>query len=498
MRYVLLSLLLLLIGNQHASAQIEGQFVRPDTVVTIGFLSFGSAVGMSGDIAVSAYSIPNFNTVWFMDNVAGLWEQVDEVEALQEDASQVFGSSVAIDGEAAVVGGLSYSYNGATNGGIAYVYELVDNAWVGTATLTPSDVEGQDEFGISVGVDGDVAIVGSHKADASGNDNAGAAYIFRKSGESWIEEDILLPSATDTVLTGRIGWSVDVSGDYAITGGPFELQGTSVVGSAYIYEYADTAWVQAVRLVPDQPTIIESFGSDVVINGDVAMVGASGADNGETVAGGVYVYNRIDEVWTLTQKIVSSDGEGSDQFGRNVDFEGNCAVVGAFNANKAYIFLFDGTTWQEEAILTPSMGESENGFGFDVGVSDGNVIVGTQGIFIEGMGGGGVFLYDNLCERIATSNESEDPFNLSFDLHQNYPNPFSRNTTIQYNIEQPAYVQLSVYNLLGQEVARLKEGVQSVGTHLTTWDASELASGMYIYALHVDGVRVASKRMVVR
>ena len=123
-------------------------------------------------------------------------------------------------------------------------------------------------------------------------------------------------------------------------------------------------------------------------------------------------------------------------------------------------------------------------------VSDGNVVVGTLGILVDGVGGGGVFLYDNLCDRVATSNESDNPLSPNFDLHQNFPNPFSKTTTIQYSMQQPAHVQLSVYNLLGQEVTRLKEGFQGTGTHLVTWDASDLARGMYIYTLHVDGVRL--------
>ena len=424
-----------------------------------------------------------------MEESAGTWSLT-----IEDDASQAFGTAVD-DDDVIVAGGPSYSYNGASNGGIAYVYEWSGSDWAGAATLTPDDVEGQDEFGLSVGVDDDVIIVGSHKDDDAGMDS-GSAYIFRKNGEAWIQEANLVPA--DSVLEGRLGFSVDISGDYAVMGGPFELQGTTIAGSAYIFEYADTAWVETIRLVSDQPSIAEGFGWDVAINGDVAMIGANGADGVMPISGAVYVYNRIDGTWTFAQKLAAIDGSSSGQFGASVDVEDDCAVIGAFNDNKAYVYLFDGSVWREEATLTPAIGEEAGGYGIDVDVSNGNVIVGTLSINVEGVSGGGAFLYSNLCEQVATSNESEDPFNLSFELQQNYPNPFAKTTTIQYNVLKPANVQLSVYNLLGQEVARLKEGGHSIGTHIVTWDAAELASGMYIYALDIDGVRVASKRMVIR
>ena len=481
-------------------AQIEGQFVRPDTTVEFGILSFGKAVGISGDQALIASSLPNVNSVWIMQQAGDVWGQEGEILALQEQVSQVFGHSLAVDGDAAVVGGLSYSYNGATNGGIAYAYQRSGDSWAGVATLTPDDIQGQDEFGISVGIDGDLIIAGSHKDDDRATD-AGAAYIFRQNGGSWIQEAKLHP--TDSTENVRLGWSVSVSGDYAIAGAPFELNGIGIQGTAYIFERtSENEWAQAARLDAINPSLAEGFGWDVVINGDVAMVGANGAHgtNSEdgSIPGAVYVYNRIEGVWTFMQKLLASDGASSDQFGGSVDFEGNCAVIGAFNGEKAYLFKNNGTMWQEAAILTSTLDETNTGYGFDVSTSGGNVIVGTLGLFIPEMGGGGAYLYNNLCNSVATASEPASPVQPAFKLHQNYPNPFAASTTIQYKVARPADVRITVYNLLGQEVARLREGTHGSGTYLVTWDNNELASGMYLYTMDVDGVRMATRRMIIR
>ena len=492
MKNIISILFVLVFLIQPANAQTDPQFVRPDSV-----LIFGNAVGISGEHVLIANSIPNFNSVWAMKNEGGVWNQVDEMEALQVDLSQVFGHSLAMYNDQSIVGALSFNYNGATNGGIAYVFERSGDDWTGAATLTPNDVEGQDEFGIAVGIDEDIAIAGSHKEDEAGIDS-GAAYIFRRVDGSWIQEDKLLPD--EGFENGRLGTSVSVSGDYAIAGSPLALDGTSVVGAAYIYERQDTAWVQVARLDADAPTIIESFGVDVVINGDVAMIGASGADVDGMASGAVYVYNRINDVWTFTQKFGPSDPQGSAQFGRSVDFDGDCAVVGSFNIGQAYIFTYNGTSWEEQAILTSSNGESGNGFGFDVSVSDGSVIVGTLGIVVDGIGGGGAFLYNDICGTVNTSVEVPE-YASSHRLSQNFPNPFSQETVIEYALTRPAGVTISVYNVLGQEVARFNEGQRVSGVHQVSWNGRSdegirLPAGVYLYTLDVDGVQLDSRFMI--
>ena len=492
MKYVISSFLLILFFIQPASAQSDPQFVRPDSI-----LIFGNAVGISGNYALIASSKPNLNTVWAMRNVAGVWTPVDEMEALQEDLGQVFGHSLAMTNDFGIVGALSYNYNGASNGGIAYIYERNADTWTGVATLTPDDVDGQDEFGIAVGIDEDVAIVGAHKEDEAGVD-AGAAYIFRNVDGNWIQEDKLLPD--EGYPNGRHGTAVSVSGDYAIVGAPLTLDGGAVVGAAYIYERTDTAWVQVARLEADVPTIIESFGIDVVINGDMAMIGASGADVQGNASGAVYVYNRVNDEWAFTQKFGPSDPEGSAQFGRAVDFDGNCAVVGSFNVAQSYIFTYNGTIWEEQLILSSTNGEPDNSFGFDVSVSGSSAIVGTLGIYIEGAGGGGAFAYNDVCGMVNTSVETP-VVRSDFHLAQNYPNPFHAETVIEYVLDKPAGVSITVYNLLGQAVTKFNDGHQVAGVHQVSWDGQtpegvRLPSGVYFYTLDVDGERINTRFMI--
>lgn len=97
-------------------------------------------------------------------------------------------------------------------------------------------------------------------------------------------------------------------------------------------------------------------------------------------------------------------------------------------------------------------------------------------------------------------NDSEIEVPKRFTLYQNTPNPFNRQTTINYQISVPGKVQLRVYNLLGQEVKRLINRLRSAGCHQAVWDGTndhgeEVSSGVYLYTLRV-GENVETRRMI--
>ena len=91
--------------------------------------------------------------------------------------------------------------------------------------------------------------------------------------------------------------------------------------------------------------------------------------------------------------------------------------------------------------------------------------------------------------------ESDNSVPAMYSLAQNYPNPFNPTTTIEYALPHAGYATLRIYNVLGEEVATLVEGEQAAGTFKTTWDASDLPSGVYFYRL-TAGEYVQTRKMV--
>ena len=102
----------------------------------------------------------------------------------------------------------------------------------------------------------------------------------------------------------------------------------------------------------------------------------------------------------------------------------------------------------------------------------------------------------NVLDPLSTDDDPEAPRGI--ELAQNFPNPFNPTTEIGYQISEIGRTRLSIYDLLGREVAVLVDGVQTAGSHSVTFDASRLASGMYLYKLEAGGHVITKKLMLLK
>ena len=155
--------------------------------------------------------------------------QISEFKILPADgaAGHEFGASVSISGEYAVVGAPGNDDNGSSSGS-AYVFKRSGTSWAQEAKLLPSDGATEDYFGVSVSISGNDVVVGAVFGNGSGS-----AYVFKRSGTSWAQEAKLL--ASDGAVNDRFGGSVSISGDYALVGAHRNDGNGSGSGSAYLY-----------------------------------------------------------------------------------------------------------------------------------------------------------------------------------------------------------------------------------------------------------------------
>jgi hypothetical protein len=232
--------------------------------------------------------------------------------------------------------------------------------------LLASDRDGGDWFGYSVSVAGGVTVVGAPLDDDSGNDS-GSADVYRFDGMSWVEETKLL--ASDGSRDDWFGHSVSVAGGAAVVGAP--LHGTQS-GLAYIYRFDGTSWVEETRLLASDGGAEDRFGWSVSLADNLAVVAAIRNDD----QGSAYVYRFNGTSWVEEAKLLASDGRSGDHFGRSVSVVGDVAVVGAYldddngtDSGSAYVYRFDGTSWVEEAKLLPSDGAEGHYAGWSVSVS---------------------------------------------------------------------------------------------------------------------------------
>jgi len=359
---------------------------------------FGSSVSVSGDTAIVGAEANEAAYIFERNPVTGVWSQTAKLTASDAAAGDLFGSSVSVSGDTAIVGAPREFGQGS-----AYVFVKPGTGWADAtedAKLTSSDVATTDpaQFGDSVSISGDTALVGATGAFSTGSRLSGAAYIFVKPGTGWADatEDAKL-TASDAALADAFGHSVSISGDFAIVGARFDddpLQTPpfgSETGSAYIFEKPGAGWsdnTEDQKLIASDPLPGgDIFGNSVSISGNTAIVGAPFNDTGGQSTGNAYIFERdpITGVWSETQKLAASDAAARDAFGFSVSISGDNVIVGAsgFGFPKtgfALNFQRDPVTgvWSEIQKLTASDAAVGDEFGLSVSVSGVNGIVGAQ------------------------------------------------------------------------------------------------------------------------
>ena len=324
---------------------------------------------------------------------AGWLEEEQKLLASDGNAIDYFGYSVSISGDYAIIGASGDDVNGMVNSGSAYIFKWDGTGWVQQAKLTASDGNAGDDFGISVSISGDYAIVGAYFDDDKGY-GSGSAYIFFRSGTSWSQQAKL--TASDGATDDLFGRSVSISGDYAIVGADYDDDKGDYSGSAYIFLRSGTSWSQQAKLTASDGAASDRFGYSVSISGDYAIVGAYGDDDNGTNSGSAYVFLRSGTSWSEQAKLLASDGAASDYFGISVSISGDYAIVGAVydddngtNSGSAYVFLRSGTSWGQQAKLLASDGAASDYFGVSVSISGDYAIVGAYYDDVNGMADSG-------------------------------------------------------------------------------------------------------------
>ena len=250
--------------------------------------------------------------------------------------------------------------------------------------INASDGEANDHFGFGIAASVNTAIVGAYLDDDLGTD-AGSAYIYVQDGTGWVEQGKLL--ASDGSAGSFFGYSVSVSGDFAVVGAYGESALGAEAGAAYVFVRDGCSWVQEAKLTADDGEIGDRFGVSVAINGETIIVGAYRDDDNGTDSGSAYIFVRDGGNWVQEAKIKAADGSSIDTFGRTVSISGDTVVIGSFydddqgyNSGSAYVYQRTGTAWTQQAKLLAVDGVAFDQFGINVSIDGDSLIVGADGV----------------------------------------------------------------------------------------------------------------------
>jgi len=315
------------------------------------------------------------------------WDQTHKLLGSDGAKDDEFGYSVAVSGNLAVVGSYQDDDNG-SNSGSAYVFDV--NTGQQLFKLRPDDGAIYEYFGNSVAANGNIAVIGAYQDDDNG-DLSGSAYVFDiTTGQQLFK---LLPD--DGSYGDEFGYSVAVSGNIAVIGAFRDDDFGSNTGAIYIFDV--TTGQQLFKLLADDSAAHDLFGYSVALSGNLAVVGAFFDNDNGVDSGSAYVFDV--SAGQQLFKLLPSDGTTDDNFGRSVAVSGNLAVIGAdtdddngFRSGSAY--TFDVLTGQQLfKILLPD-GAIDDFFGHSVAITGHTAVIGSFGDDDHGSNSGSAYVYE--------------------------------------------------------------------------------------------------------
>ena len=289
------------------------------------------------------------------------------------------GTGVAIseDGTYAIAGAPGDYRMIAGNGvgrGSAVIYLRSGTSWSSQQTITASDAADNDNFGYDVAInrDGTYVVVGAYRK----NSEAGAAYVFTRSGTTWSQQQKIAPSGSGYLTRGGLRFDSDAN---TLVMGALKYNGWA--GAAYVWTRSGTTWSQQQQFTGNDTAAYDNFGhgADITADGNMIIIGAGYHDSPTNNEGAAYIFTRSGTTWSQQAKLQANDKQNGDQFAGRVaiDEDGTRAVMGALgvdtngnNAGAAYIFKRSGTSWSQEAKIQPTDVNATDFAGSDVDITD--------------------------------------------------------------------------------------------------------------------------------
>ncbi len=317
------------------------------------------------------------------------WSQQAKLTAADGASRDWFGVRVAISGDTAVITADADDddVNGVDSGS-AYVFTRSGTTWSQQAKLTAADGAAVDLFGYSVALSGDTALFGARFDDDDVNGvDSGSVYVFIRSGTTWSQQAKL--TAADGAAGDEFGYSVALFGDTAVITADADDDDVNGVdsGSAYVFTRSGTTWSQQAKLTAADSAAGDMFGVRVALSGDTALIGARFDDDDGVDSGSAYVFTRTGTAWSQQAKLTAADSAAGDWFGYSVALSSDTALIGAhFNdhdddgadSGSAYIFKRSGTKWSQQAKLTAADATAGDQFGGRVALSGDSALIGAR------------------------------------------------------------------------------------------------------------------------
>lgn len=336
------------------------------------------------------------------------WRQLAELTSSDGQPGDEIGISVAVCGSTVVVGASELN---ASTFGAAYVFVKGAGGWANmtqTAKLTASDAAPGAIFGSSVACSGSTIVVGAPHATVGSNQYQGEAYVFVEPSGGWVDmtETARLTSA-DGEGNDFFGYAVAESENTIVVGAPQASGTVEAQGKAYIFVEPKGGWQTTSKfkaeLTASNAQFDNGLGVSVSISGKTLVAGAAGANS---VAGAAYVFIKPTGGWKTTSEfnaeLTASDESSDAAFGYSVSVSGDTIAIGAYEVNKAYVFVEPDGGWTSTTEAAELTGQG-NSFGYSLSLSGNELVVGAA----NGNSGNAAYVFDKPPSGWQTTSNAE-------------------------------------------------------------------------------------------
>ena len=369
------------LSGADARAQCNGPYplITPDAAVND---LAGTAVAISGNRAI--VGVPQDDgsrgdegsiSIFRFEN--SRWNHEARLVAPSAVRFQQFGATVDISGDTAVVG---YGGFGGLFPAYVFVRNASNNTWSLQQSVFATPAISLEQFSQAVAIDGETLVVGAPLHTSTAGTSQGAAYVFTRSGTTWTQQAKLIP--TDAAAFAEFGTSVDISGNTIVVGAPGDVR-----RAAYVFFRNGSIWTQQGKLTAGAKAPNMDFGRRVAIDADTVAVGAplydgpSGADQGA-----VFVFGRKGSAWSARAMLRPTDASQDARFGTSVAVSGDSLIAGRSISNDtlavnmrgaAWIFERDGSAWTESVRVEDLAAIDWDRFGRSVAIEGDRALVGA-------------------------------------------------------------------------------------------------------------------------
>lgn len=416
-RRILFTIMLLAMATAFSQAQPTETKLMPPASPT--YQQYGTTVAINGNWIMAASDRVTNNVyggrVFVYQYTEGAWTQKTILQETTICANALnyhqYGDALACEGEFFVVGAPQWDSDCSGNigpDGSAFVYTNKGGPFALETHLKDPAFHVNENFGCSVAIDGEQILVGANAKTVGAASWGGSVFAFtRQSNGEWTLQQSFAPA--DLASNDQFGTSVDFDGSWAVAGAPGSDGSKSNQGAAYFYKLVGGTWTQMQKV--NQGSLLQNaeFGTHVSISGEWAAVGSSYSNNGNRVT----LFRRSGDTWSFFQTI-SKEPEAGDFGYESVAIDGLRLVVGADGSpyssgkGKAFVYEFNGTTWQRTLYLQATDGLDGNRFGCSVAVEGGKMVAGAFGdAGPAGSSAGAAYIY-NLVNCNLTVNATDD------------------------------------------------------------------------------------------